>query len=166
MSNCFLSTFVVHSKVPDSTSHFLQCVGLPSTDTGRDHMRRLKGMLEAMMDVYTFMVWQDRTVLQNTHNGRNAVKNPSLTSWCCNIVIFLSHGVTFRLRQISSLVILVKTILLLNVKCHKCLCTCCVISFFGKHCHPHKINSLHFNRLSYFPSFIPPLNDHIHRGPA
>ncbi|XP_051242494.1 uncharacterized protein mslnb isoform X28 [Dicentrarchus labrax] len=42
-------------QVPDSTSHFLHCVGLPSTDTGRDHMRRLKGMLEATMDVYTFM---------------------------------------------------------------------------------------------------------------
>ncbi|XP_029355460.1 uncharacterized protein mslnb [Echeneis naucrates] len=42
-------------QVPDSTSHFLQCVGLPSTDTGRDHMRRLKGMLGATMDVYTFM---------------------------------------------------------------------------------------------------------------
>ncbi|XP_068583671.1 uncharacterized protein [Cebidichthys violaceus] len=40
---------------PDPTSHFLQCVGLPSKDTGRDHMRRLKGMLEATMDVYTFM---------------------------------------------------------------------------------------------------------------
>jgi len=31
-------------------------VGLPSKDTGKDHMRRLKGMLEAAMDVYTFMV--------------------------------------------------------------------------------------------------------------
>ncbi|XP_034044640.1 uncharacterized protein mslnb [Thalassophryne amazonica] len=41
--------------VPDSTSHFLQCVGLPSTDTGRDHMRRLKGIIEASMDVYSFM---------------------------------------------------------------------------------------------------------------
>lgn len=45
-----------YSKVPDSTSGFLRCVGLPSTDTGRDHMRRLKDMLEAAMDVYTFMV--------------------------------------------------------------------------------------------------------------
>ncbi|KAE8300447.1 Mesothelin Pre-pro-megakaryocyte-potentiating factor [Larimichthys crocea] len=43
------------NQVPDSTSHFLQCVGLPSTDKGRDHMQRLKGMLEATMDVYTFM---------------------------------------------------------------------------------------------------------------
>ncbi|XP_041790221.1 uncharacterized protein LOC121604710 [Chelmon rostratus] len=42
-------------QVPDSTSHFLHCVGLPSTDTGRDHMQRLKAMLEATMDVYTFM---------------------------------------------------------------------------------------------------------------
>ncbi|KAM7419684.1 hypothetical protein PAMA_016664 [Pampus argenteus] len=42
-------------KASDPTSHFLQCVGLSSTDTGRDHMRRLKGMLEATMDVYTFM---------------------------------------------------------------------------------------------------------------
>ncbi|XP_067354741.1 uncharacterized protein [Channa argus] len=42
-------------QVPDSTSSFLQCVGLQSADTGKDHMRRLKGMLEATMDVYTFM---------------------------------------------------------------------------------------------------------------
>ncbi|XP_040892778.1 uncharacterized protein LOC121181061 isoform X2 [Toxotes jaculatrix] len=42
-------------QVPDPTAHFLQCVGLPSTDTGRDHMQRLKSMLEATMDVYTFM---------------------------------------------------------------------------------------------------------------
>ncbi|XP_075869320.1 uncharacterized protein LOC142879757 [Nelusetta ayraudi] len=41
--------------VPDATSHFLQCVGLPPTDTGRDHMRRLKEMLEGAMDLYTFM---------------------------------------------------------------------------------------------------------------
>ncbi|XP_023154081.2 uncharacterized protein LOC111588137 isoform X2 [Amphiprion ocellaris] len=41
--------------VPDTTSHFLQCVGLPSTDTGPDHMHRLKEMLEATMDLYTFM---------------------------------------------------------------------------------------------------------------
>ncbi|PWA32548.1 hypothetical protein CCH79_00015043, partial [Gambusia affinis] len=40
---------------PDATSRFLQCVGLPSTDTGKDHMQRLKVMLEATMDVYTFM---------------------------------------------------------------------------------------------------------------
>ncbi|MED6255604.1 hypothetical protein ATANTOWER_011869, partial [Ataeniobius toweri] len=40
---------------PDSTSRFLQCVGLPSTDTGKDHMHRLKAMLEGAMDVYTFM---------------------------------------------------------------------------------------------------------------
>ncbi|XP_032418222.1 uncharacterized protein mslnb isoform X11 [Xiphophorus hellerii] len=39
----------------DATSRFLQCVGLPSTDTGKDHMQRLKVMLEATMDVYTFM---------------------------------------------------------------------------------------------------------------
>ncbi|KAM7009687.1 uncharacterized protein LKV04_001626 [Tautogolabrus adspersus] len=43
------------SKEPDETSHFLQCVGLPPTDTGRDHLERLKEMLEATMDVYTFM---------------------------------------------------------------------------------------------------------------
>ncbi|XP_008296599.1 uncharacterized protein LOC103369623 [Stegastes partitus] len=41
--------------VPDPTSRFLQCVGLPSADTGPDHMRRLKAMLEATMDMYTFM---------------------------------------------------------------------------------------------------------------
>ncbi|XP_068445506.1 uncharacterized protein [Clinocottus analis] len=43
------------TKERPRTSDFLQCVGLPSNDTGRDHMRRLKGMLEAAMDVYTFM---------------------------------------------------------------------------------------------------------------
>ncbi|RVE75916.1 hypothetical protein OJAV_G00003550 [Oryzias javanicus] len=40
---------------PDATSHFLQCVGLPPTDTGRDHMHRLKRILEGTMDIYTFM---------------------------------------------------------------------------------------------------------------
>ncbi|XP_015249516.1 PREDICTED: uncharacterized protein LOC107097056 isoform X1 [Cyprinodon variegatus] len=40
---------------PDATSGFLQCVGLPSGDTEKGHMHRLKAMLEAMMDVYTFM---------------------------------------------------------------------------------------------------------------
>lgn len=39
----------------DPTSRFLQCVGLPSTDTGKDHMHRLKKIMEGMMDVYTFM---------------------------------------------------------------------------------------------------------------
>ncbi|XP_027874239.1 uncharacterized protein mslnb isoform X16 [Xiphophorus couchianus] len=39
----------------DATSRFLQCVGLLSTDTGKDHMQRLKVILEATMDVYTFM---------------------------------------------------------------------------------------------------------------
>ncbi|XP_071382779.1 uncharacterized protein mslnb [Centroberyx affinis] len=43
------------AQVPDQTSHFLQCVGLPPTDTGKDHMRRLKGLIEASLDVYTFM---------------------------------------------------------------------------------------------------------------
>ncbi|KAK2817326.1 hypothetical protein Q5P01_025517 [Channa striata] len=42
-------------QAPDPTSSFLQCVGLQSTDTGKDHMRRLKGTLQATMDVYTFM---------------------------------------------------------------------------------------------------------------
>ncbi|XP_029982549.1 uncharacterized protein mslnb [Sphaeramia orbicularis] len=42
-------------SVIDPASYFLQCVGLQSTDTGRDHMRRLKQILEALMDVYTFM---------------------------------------------------------------------------------------------------------------
>ncbi|KAM4595296.1 uncharacterized protein mslnb isoform 2-T2 [Fundulus diaphanus] len=40
---------------PDATSRFLHCVGLPPTDTGKDHMRRLKAILEGTMDVYTFM---------------------------------------------------------------------------------------------------------------
>ncbi|XP_058496339.1 uncharacterized protein LOC131466838 isoform X2 [Solea solea] len=43
------------SKKWDPTSNFLHCVGLSGGDTGRDHMRRLKGVLEATMDVYTFM---------------------------------------------------------------------------------------------------------------
>ncbi|XP_030598784.1 uncharacterized protein mslnb [Archocentrus centrarchus] len=42
-------------QVPDATSNFLQCVGLSPTDTGEDHLRRLKGILEATMDLYTFM---------------------------------------------------------------------------------------------------------------
>ncbi|XP_078131792.1 uncharacterized protein LOC144534036 isoform X1 [Sander vitreus] len=54
-SNATCTTVETCGQVPDPTSHFLQCVGLPSNDTGRDHMRRLKGMLEATMDVYTFM---------------------------------------------------------------------------------------------------------------
>ncbi|KAI3353425.1 hypothetical protein L3Q82_019952, partial [Scortum barcoo] len=41
--------------VPDSTSHFLHCVGLPSNDTGKDHVQRLKEILQATMDIYTFM---------------------------------------------------------------------------------------------------------------
>ncbi|XP_076003783.1 uncharacterized protein LOC142996666 isoform X2 [Genypterus blacodes] len=43
------------SQVPDPTSHFLQCVGLSKTDTGKDHMNRLKEMVEASLDVYSFM---------------------------------------------------------------------------------------------------------------
>ncbi|XP_044043889.1 uncharacterized protein LOC122872151 [Siniperca chuatsi] len=54
-SNATCTTGETCGQVSDSTSHFLQCVGLPSTDTGRDYMQRLKGMLEATMDVYTFM---------------------------------------------------------------------------------------------------------------
>lgn len=44
------------SKVPNPTWSFLQCAGLPPTDAGRDHIHRLKQILEAAMDVYTFMV--------------------------------------------------------------------------------------------------------------
>ncbi|XP_051940160.1 uncharacterized protein LOC127613259 isoform X1 [Hippocampus zosterae] len=40
---------------PDATSCFLQCVGSPASNTGRDHMRTLKTMLEAAIDIYTFM---------------------------------------------------------------------------------------------------------------
>ncbi|KAM9770399.1 uncharacterized protein mslnb [Menidia menidia] len=43
------------SMEPDATSRFMRCVGLPANDTGKEHMRRLKGMLEATMDVYSFM---------------------------------------------------------------------------------------------------------------
>ncbi|XP_015820458.1 uncharacterized protein [Nothobranchius furzeri] len=39
----------------DATSQFLQCVGLPSTDTGKDHIQKLKALLGATMDLYTFM---------------------------------------------------------------------------------------------------------------
>ncbi|XP_061534693.1 uncharacterized protein LOC133403640 [Phycodurus eques] len=39
----------------DAASCFLQCVGSPASNTGRDHVRNLKGMLEAAIDVYTFM---------------------------------------------------------------------------------------------------------------
>ncbi|XP_056890702.1 uncharacterized protein mslnb isoform X1 [Takifugu flavidus] len=42
-------------EVPNPTWSFLQCVGLPPTDAGRDHIHRLKQILEAAMDVYTFM---------------------------------------------------------------------------------------------------------------
>ncbi|XP_053713635.1 uncharacterized protein LOC128754785 isoform X2 [Synchiropus splendidus] len=40
---------------PGSTQAFLQCVGLPSTDTKKEHVRALKDLLEATMDLYTFM---------------------------------------------------------------------------------------------------------------
>lgn len=43
-------------------------------------MRRLKQILEAMMDVYTFMVRMDRNVFQMTVNERNEVKKSGLTS--------------------------------------------------------------------------------------
>ncbi|XP_028290266.1 uncharacterized protein mslnb [Gouania willdenowi] len=42
-------------QMAEPTHSFLQCVGLPSTDTGTDHLRRLKEILEATMDIYTFM---------------------------------------------------------------------------------------------------------------
>ncbi|XP_061736319.1 uncharacterized protein LOC133538652 isoform X1 [Nerophis ophidion] len=42
-------------SVPDAASGFLQCVGLPASDTGRDHLQNVKGMLEAAMDMFTFM---------------------------------------------------------------------------------------------------------------
>nr|XP_057946646.1 uncharacterized protein LOC131140343 isoform X1 [Doryrhamphus excisus] len=42
-------------SVQDPVSGFLQCVGLPASDTGQDHMQNLKEMLEAAMDVFTFM---------------------------------------------------------------------------------------------------------------
>ncbi|XP_036067826.1 uncharacterized protein LOC118598760 [Oryzias melastigma] len=43
------------NEEPDAAFHFLQCAGLPSTDSGSDHMQKLKGVLEATMDVYSFM---------------------------------------------------------------------------------------------------------------
>ncbi|CAN9510582.1 unnamed protein product [Ophioblennius macclurei] len=53
--NAWCTTKEACEQGPNATSHFLQCVGLPPSDTGRDHLSRLKGMLEATMDVYTFM---------------------------------------------------------------------------------------------------------------
>ncbi|XP_023814448.1 uncharacterized protein LOC110013628 [Oryzias latipes] len=43
------------NEEPDGAFYFLQCAGLPLTDSGRDHLQRLKGILEATMDVYSFM---------------------------------------------------------------------------------------------------------------
>ncbi|KAM9493001.1 uncharacterized protein ACWYII_004701 [Salvelinus alpinus] len=37
------------------TANFLQCVGLPATDTGRDHLQNLKDTIDAALDVYSFM---------------------------------------------------------------------------------------------------------------
>ncbi|XP_077462179.1 uncharacterized protein LOC144077937 [Stigmatopora argus] len=39
----------------EQVSCFLQCAGLPASDTGKEHMRNLKSMLEAAVDLYTFM---------------------------------------------------------------------------------------------------------------
>ncbi|XP_072319753.1 uncharacterized protein [Eucyclogobius newberryi] len=39
----------------DSAEGFLQCVGLPSSDTGPQHLHRLRSIMEALMDLYTFM---------------------------------------------------------------------------------------------------------------
>lgn len=52
-SFCFV---FVALKDPDAASCFLQCVGSPASNTGRDHMQNLKAMLEAAIDIYTFMV--------------------------------------------------------------------------------------------------------------
>ncbi|XP_070965378.1 uncharacterized protein [Oncorhynchus clarkii lewisi] len=43
------------TQAGDPTSNFLQCVGLPATDTGRDHLQNLKDTLDAALDVYSFM---------------------------------------------------------------------------------------------------------------
>ncbi|XP_045069142.1 uncharacterized protein mslnb [Coregonus clupeaformis] len=43
------------TQAGDPTSNFLQCVGLPDTDTGRDHLQNLKDTIDAALDVYSFM---------------------------------------------------------------------------------------------------------------
>ncbi|XP_052370176.1 uncharacterized protein mslnb [Oncorhynchus keta] len=43
------------TQAGDPTSNFLQCVGLPATDTGRDHLQNLKDTMDAALDVYSFM---------------------------------------------------------------------------------------------------------------
>ncbi|XP_031666949.1 uncharacterized protein LOC109885747 [Oncorhynchus kisutch] len=43
------------TQAGDPTSNFLQCVGLPATDTGRDHLQNLKDTIDAALDVYSFM---------------------------------------------------------------------------------------------------------------
>ncbi|CAL8285764.1 unnamed protein product [Arctogadus glacialis] len=39
----------------DGPCRFLQCVGLPANDTGKEHVQRLKAIMEATLDLYTFM---------------------------------------------------------------------------------------------------------------
>ncbi|KAJ3615290.1 hypothetical protein NHX12_018858, partial [Muraenolepis orangiensis] len=43
------------SQVCDGPCRFLRCVGLPSSDTGKEHMERLKAITEATLDLYTFL---------------------------------------------------------------------------------------------------------------
>ncbi|XP_067115078.1 uncharacterized protein mslnb [Osmerus mordax] len=43
------------SQVTDPTSNFLLCVGLPPSDTGSDHMHRLREIIHAALDIYSFM---------------------------------------------------------------------------------------------------------------
>uniref|UniRef100_A0AAQ4R9F9 Mesothelin a n=1 Tax=Gasterosteus aculeatus aculeatus TaxID=481459 RepID=A0AAQ4R9F9_GASAC len=60
----------------EPTSRFLQCVGLPSSDAGADHARRLKGMLAGAMDVYSFMRSSTRGVPLLSLQGELAL-NPA-----------------------------------------------------------------------------------------
>lgn len=80
----FFSSFLC-CCLKDPTWNFLQCVGLPSTDTGRDHIQRLKQILEATMDVYTFMV---RAWIKD--EGMNARKNCRITSQS-GLLLFPCH---------------------------------------------------------------------------
>ena len=49
-------SFNPHLQACDGPCRFLQCVGLPANDTGKEHVQRLKAIMEATLDLYTFMV--------------------------------------------------------------------------------------------------------------
>ena len=57
-------SFAPYLQACDGPCRFLQCVGLPAHDTGKEHMQRLKAIMEATLDLYTFMV---RFLLRSAH---------------------------------------------------------------------------------------------------